>query len=440
MVSRFDTGVDVDAILASQYKPSTLRNDKYAKSLLKNFCELKQFNFDSQVFSDWDSLLSDFYASVKKSDGSDFNSSSLISIRYSISRIIKKRLNVDIATHDAFKRSASVHKAMLRHLKSKGNGITKHFDVICEEDLQKIGKMPTNSPVLLQWRNWFNIMLHFMNRGRENVGDLKKEDVLILKNNEGKQYLKLRDFQTKNHQGLSVGPSTEAILMETRDSNCPVAMFQLYVSKLHTVNPFLWQKPKVSFTEAELSWYTNKKIGINNVSKFMSQISNYLKLSKIYTNHCIRATAITVLGKNAFQDTEIAAFSGHKSLSSLAVYKRTSENVKESMSSALHQSIFASNTACSSSEQPIMSPSTDSFVQSATENCENLNIITPIVCKNNSSTASSMPDATNHSPLLSLDEDLYLNQVLDKYESHGDMNFQNMFNSCSINNVYIIKK
>jgi hypothetical protein len=49
-------------------------------------------------------------------------------------------------------------------------------------------------------------------------------------------------------------------------------------------------------------------------------------LSQIYTNHSIRATGATILGRNCSM-AQIMAVTGHKSASSVAVYQRVSISV-----------------------------------------------------------------------------------------------------------------
>lgn len=73
----------------------------------------------------------------------------------------------------------------------------------------------------------------------------------------------------------------------------------------------------------------------------MAQISTFCKLSTIYTNHCFRVTACTVLGEKGFSDIDVQSVSGHISLESLSIYKRSGENKKKQMSDAI-TSIFQS--------------------------------------------------------------------------------------------------
>jgi integrase len=56
-----------------------------------------------------------------------------------------------------------------------------------------------------------------------------------------------------------------------------------------------------------------------------SRIKIYL--SQIYTNHSIRATGATIIGRNCSM-AQIMAVTGHKSASSVAVYQRVSSKEK----------------------------------------------------------------------------------------------------------------
>jgi hypothetical protein len=340
MSKRFAESVDLEDILRCKYMKSTLKNNKYAEKLLRDYCLLKGYNYDIEMNSEkWDQILCLFYASLKKFDGTTFNSSSLKSIRYSISRLLHQKLNNDILKDASFVKSNEVFSALMKKLKNEGKGSSKHFNVVEKEDLQKIQELNASSPVELQWKVWVSIMLHFLNRGMENMHNLMKNDLIINEDANGKKCLRLRDFLTKNHQGTNNKPSTEAVMYSTLDDNCPVALIEHYMTKLNPKNEYFWQKPKLNVNCEASVWYHNQKIGVNKISKFMTDISLHLKMSRKYTNHCLRATGITTLGKN-FQDTEISSFSGHKSLNALSIYKRTSNEIKESMSGMLHNSIF----------------------------------------------------------------------------------------------------
>jgi len=102
-------------------------------------------------------------------------------------------------------------------------------------------------------------------------------------------------------------------------------------------NAFLWQKPNCQLSSTSTKWYHDMKVGQNIIGKMMSRISAECDLSETYTNHCVRATSITLLGLE-FGDVDICSVSGHKSLNALGIYKRTGKKTLECMSSHLHNS------------------------------------------------------------------------------------------------------
>ena len=67
-------------------------------------------------------------------------------------------------------------------------------------------------------------------------------------------------------------------------------------------------------------WYEIRPLGINSLAKVMKTISKDAHLSKIYTNHSVRATAITLQSNAEISNRHIIAISGHRSEQSLVSY------------------------------------------------------------------------------------------------------------------------
>ena len=63
----------------------------------------------------------------------------------------------------------------------------------------------------------------------------------------------------------------------------------------------------------------------------MSSISKELKLSQKYTDHCIRAMAVSLLDECNIDACHIMRVSGHKSESSIRSYSRRLSEVKLSV-------------------------------------------------------------------------------------------------------------
>lgn len=101
---------------------------------------------------------------------------------------------------------------------------------------------------------------------------------------------------------------------------CPVQCFENYLGKLNKKRPDLWQKEKKHITGFEEEWYINQVVGRDTLNDTMKVLSYNAGLSKIYTNHCIRATVVDVMQEHEFKNREIMFTTGHKNESSLNSY------------------------------------------------------------------------------------------------------------------------
>ena len=151
--------------------------------------------------------------------------------------------------------------------------------------------------------------------------------------------VKVKDELTKNHKDIE--HIVSGVMPENRtDPLCPVASFKQYLSHLNPQNNYMWQKPldSVDINIAKI-WYGRQHVGKNPLRTFMSDLSEKLKLSQIYTNHSIRVTGCTVLNRFNFSASEIMSVSGHKSVQSLSLYQKTQHKQKVKMGNALFQSM-----------------------------------------------------------------------------------------------------
>ena len=72
--------------------------------------------------------------------------------------------------------------------------------------------------------------------------------------------------------------------------NESIQIFSL--SKLHPENKNLFSKSKKMFSRDDI-WFTKEVIGKNTLVNMIKNISNRAGLSKVYTNHCVRASTVT---------------------------------------------------------------------------------------------------------------------------------------------------
>ena len=331
---------DIEVLSKTKYRRNTETMTKYTLNLFQQFLEefYPQFSVETISKEDFIPILKHFYASIKTGLGSSFSMSSLNQIKYSLRRHILDLRKIDITNDPLFSEVNITFKNVLKKVIEEGKGIVKHHEDINKEDCQKvIATLSTENPIELQLLTWFFLMIHFCRRGMENLSEMKK-DHFIVKIIDGKKCVVQSKSELQKNSDEHHIREAGAIMGATGSAKCPVSTFETYLSKLTWNSSFLWQLPKSKFNEK--NWY-HRKCGKNTLKNFMVKISELCSLSTKYTNHCIRATAITSLGK-VFSDIDIQSVSGHRSLSSLAIYKRV-ENEKKFEISNVISDLYSKN-------------------------------------------------------------------------------------------------
>ncbi len=113
----------------------------------------------------------------------------------------------DIGDQSAFKKSVQSFKAVNVQLKKEGLGSVNHKALISRGDIKRLyqGDHPAfnvQTPCGLQNLVWFNIMLFFIRRGRENLRDMTKLTFSVKKDGDGLDYVSQDiDELDKNHRG-----------------------------------------------------------------------------------------------------------------------------------------------------------------------------------------------------------------------------------------------
>lgn len=127
------------------------------------------------------------------------------------------------------------------------------------------------------------------------------------------------NFPTLSKQSSYEWKSQKCINITGSDI-CPVYCFEFYMAKLNNKRPDLWQKEKKAVKGPEAEWYMNQVIGRDILNDTMKNLSKNAGLSRIYTNHSIRATVVDAMQEHEFKNREIMMTTGHKSEASLNSY------------------------------------------------------------------------------------------------------------------------
>jgi hypothetical protein len=303
---------------------STTTQDKLNYGIFMEFLSDRNLNIVDVVTSNvlLDDVLSKFFMLRRKVNGDKMKRNSINFIKFSLTRTLLQKYKINISNKDSFPQFSQVLKAIMKDLKVDGLGNTTHYEMIIASDLELIWTvLDTNVPTQLQWLAFLIIQLYFCKRGRENIELMTKKYLVVRFDDKGKRFFgQSNDELTKNHREHDVEMASNGRLYEdiTINGISPFNVVEKYLSKLNTKSERLWQYAVSSFIVSEPCWFTAKPIGINKISLFMKEISAFCHLSKIYTNHCIRVTTISILGQK-FTENEIMSISGHSSASALGI-------------------------------------------------------------------------------------------------------------------------
>ena len=301
-------------------------------------------------------LLANFWPSAKKQNGDSYKKSALVGIRFGLQRHFLLKREFDIISGGEFSKSNQIFEAEIVEFKGQGFGRVDHHSPISKEDLEKIqSSYNPSSPdsKSLQQVVWFNIMFQLISRGRENLRLLTKESFTVQVDAAGKKFVyQVADELDKNHRANvndqpDDSPGERRMCERPESPYCPLKAFELYRSKLNPALSCLWQRPRATdnFSHSDEVWYCNVPLGKCTLGTFMSSISKELKLSQKHTNHCFRATAVSLLDECNFEAHHIMRVSGHKSESSIRSYSvfRLSEVKRKEISHALTSACSVKN-------------------------------------------------------------------------------------------------
>ena len=158
-----------------------------------------------------------------------------------------------------------------------------------------------------------------------------------------------RDEATKNHAGgVSDVPSSVKLarMYETPEVNDGFKAFKFYMAKLNPQCDAFFQYPRKNskWKYGDEVWFDARPIGAKKLDGVMESISEEAKLSKMYTNHSVRATTLTLWSNAGVENRHMMAISGHRSEQGLLHHNtQPSTSQLRTCSEVLSRSLTASD-------------------------------------------------------------------------------------------------
>lgn len=285
---------------------------KYSAKIFRDFCHSRGIStaIEDMAKNELDELLTDFYINVRTQSGQYYSFSSLVALRHGLNRYLK---NVNIVNDPAFRKSNLSFKVALKRLKEAGKGSIEHKEPISQADMATLYShsqvFNPNTPEGLLNKVWFEVTFYFFRRGQENQRYLTPNHFGFATDEYGRKYVYKRKSLSIYTNGCNMDPTTSSSgegrgvrMYATGNAVCPVATFERYLRKRNPHESALFQHPRTTSFQDSI-WYNASPLGKEALSTMMRRISLTAKLSRVYTNHCIRATAKFVLFQvfDAFQ-------------------------------------------------------------------------------------------------------------------------------------------
>ncbi|XP_069040212.1 general transcription factor II-I repeat domain-containing protein 1 [Lepisosteus oculatus] len=255
---------------------------------------------DSMSALELDEVLREFYINAKTSKKDKYTKNSLNAIRKSINRYLRGpplRRDINILCDSEFPASNRTYREVCRTLKIEGKASTKHTAPMAVEDLVKLYQssvLRLTTPQTLLNKVWFDIMFFFGRHGgggRYTQREFTRESFGFGIDEYGREFV----YAVKDERGDLEQQNCPKVRMYALpgDPRCPVAAFQLYLSKLNPFSNALFQHP-ILHPSTDI-WYNTKPVGVNVLGSMMPRLSKEAQLSAIYSNHSIRMTPIMLL-------------------------------------------------------------------------------------------------------------------------------------------------
>ena len=114
-------------------------------------------------------------------------------------------MGIDITEDPEFATSREVFLAVCSKLKKCGLAVTEHYPPIDDQDFNTLYNgnhqaFNTKTPVGLQQKVWFEVMLYLCRRGRENLREMTRDTFKISKDASGREFVyQAANESDKNH-------------------------------------------------------------------------------------------------------------------------------------------------------------------------------------------------------------------------------------------------
>ena len=168
-------------------------------------------------------------------------------------------------------------------------------------------------------------------------------------------YYLYTEFVSKNnqHRFKDIDSSNKCVrcYAQPGSEKCVVKLLDAYLKCLPLETETFYMRPLTKFSvDPSKPSYGKQRVGITTLKKIVPDICQKSGCNTKYTNHSLRATAITRMFNGGLPEKLIAENSGHRSLKALRQYEHTSSEQQKLVSETINNP----EQAVRSSTSPIL--------------------------------------------------------------------------------------
>lgn len=297
-----------------------------------------------------------FVLETRKSDGSEYPPATLRSLVCGLNRVIQNNGAPFSVLNKADHRFRDLLKTLdflSSTLHSKGIGATKESASVievCDEDVfWCMSLVGYSSPKVLQRTVFFYVGLNFVLRGVQEQYDLVPSqfvryppDTAIYNADVFYEYV---EYISKNNQhsfkDINMKNKCTRAYAIPQNDRCIVKLLDTYLGILPEKASYFYLRALEDWPEdhgtKQGSCFVNQRVGLNTLKGILPDICKKARFENRYTNHSLRATAITRMLNSGIPEKVIAEQSGHRSLKALRCYEHTSLEQQLDVTKAINQ-------------------------------------------------------------------------------------------------------
>ncbi|XP_014776313.1 uncharacterized protein LOC106873459 [Octopus bimaculoides] len=295
----------------------TKDSTQWGVRVFTDFCNEVGYNVESatQDVSLLCQVLKRLYAGARTKKCELYQLTAFRSLRYALKRHFEETLNLDIIKGDAFVEANESFVFMEKRIKAEGKGLIRHYPPVEEQDMARLkeyfkANMQNPTPRELLEYVWFILQYYMCRLGRDGQTELKITSFVIRTDAQGERSIVQNESEPLDGNGENDEELAGGLIPSLKgDVLCPVRAYELYISKLHQDFDRLFQKPKKLVDSSQPYWFDRIPYGKTPLGGMMPTLSHKAGLSKRYTNHSLRATAIEKLLWGGINRKDVRAIS-----------------------------------------------------------------------------------------------------------------------------------